>query len=112
MKKDWIKNQKNLNKSCKNEKFADNIRTITTKINNKMSKQEFYFSLRQRRHLNEGECLTSFETEDEARDFVISEMLVMVMKNFIIKLKKLITINMAKKTTGKWIPFFDGKTNN
>ena len=39
-----------------------------------MAKQEFYFAVYDKEDTyNEDECLTSFDTEDEARDFVISE---------------------------------------
>lgn len=39
-----------------------------------MAKQEFYFAVYDKEDTyNEGECLTAFKTEDEARDFVISE---------------------------------------
>lgn len=39
-----------------------------------MENQKFYFAVYdQEDTYNEGECLISFDTEDEARDFVISE---------------------------------------
>lgn len=39
-----------------------------------MAKQEFYFVVFDKEDTyNEGECLTSFDTEDEARDFVNNE---------------------------------------
>jgi len=39
-----------------------------------MANQDFYFAVYDKEDTyNEGECLTNFDTEDEARDFVISE---------------------------------------
>lgn len=39
-----------------------------------MGKSTFYFAVYDKEDTyNEGECLASFDTEDEARDFVISE---------------------------------------
>jgi hypothetical protein len=47
---------------------------MTTQAQNTMENQEFYFTVYDKEETyNEGECLTIFDTEDEARDFVIIE---------------------------------------
>lgn len=43
-------------------------------MENLSKKQEFYFAVYDKEDTyNDGECLMNFDTEDEAREFVISE---------------------------------------